>query len=106
MRFGWRSRCIETEIVFEPCRTRFVANRGDQTLTSGGVETIGGRIFVQQTFEPAQAVRHRGLFQRRRQMADGDGTQAPLGLRGLAGIVDDEGIDDRQIADQGFRPAM
>ncbi len=61
-RFRRCSRCIETEIVLEACRTRFVADRGDQTLTSGGIEAIGGRIFVQQTFEPAQAVRHRGLF--------------------------------------------
>ena len=41
-------------------------------------------------------------------MADGDGGDAALGLRGLAGIVDDEGIDDRHGAKKraggaGFR---
>ena len=103
-RFGRRSRCIETEIVFEARGARLVADRGDQALAAGGIETVGGRIFVEELFEPAQAFRHRGLFERRRQMADGDGTDAPLGLRGFAGIVDDEGIDDGQIADQGFGP--
>ena len=55
--------------------------------------------------EPTQAFGQCGRRQRRRQMADRDGADPPFGLRCLAGIVDDEGIDDRQIADQCFRPA-
>lgn len=72
-RFGRCCRSIETEIVFEAGCARLVADRGDQTLAAGGIETIGGRIFVEQTFEPTQALRHRGCFQPRWQMADGDG---------------------------------
>ena len=37
-----------------------------------------------------------GLDQRRRQMADRHGGDPPLGLRGLARVVDDERIDHRQ----------
>ena len=37
-----------------------------------------------------------GLDERRRQVADGDGADAALGLRRLAGIVDDERIDHGQ----------
>ena len=68
-RFGRRSRCIETEIVFEARGARLVADRGDQALAAGGIETVGGRIFVEQLFEPAQALRHRGLL--RAAAADG-----------------------------------
>ena len=39
-----------------------------------------------------------GAGQRRRQMAERDGGDAPLGLRRLAGVADDEGIDDGQRA--------
>jgi hypothetical protein len=72
--FRRRGRRIEAEIVLEARRARLVPDRGDQPLAAGGIETIGGRIFVEQALEPAQAFRHRGLFERRRQMADGDGT--------------------------------
>ena len=41
-----------------------------------------------------------GRAQRRRQVADRDGAEPALGRRRLAGIVDDEGIDHRQAAEQ------
>src|SRR5258708_5246043 len=37
--FGWYCRRIEAEIVFEARSTRLVANRGDQALATGGIET-------------------------------------------------------------------
>jgi hypothetical protein len=39
-------------------------------------------------------------------VADGDGADATLGLRRLARIVDDEGIDDRQACLQHLWPAL
>ncbi len=39
-------------------------------------------------------------------MPDGDGADAPLGLRRFAGIVDDKGIDHRQLARQRLGPAF
>src|SRR5690348_3263688 len=38
-------------------------------------------------------------------MADGYRADAAFGLRRFSGIIDDEGIKNWQIADQGFRPA-
>ena len=43
-----------------------------------------------------------GGDQRRRQMADRHRADAALGLRGFAGIVYDERIDDRRRADEDF----
>ena len=43
--------------------------------------------------------------ERRRQMADGHGAGASLGLRRFAGIVDDERIDQRRRPKHGFRRA-
>ena len=39
-------------------------------------------------------------------MADCHGPNAPLGLGSLAGIIDDERIDDGNITGQGFGPAI
>ena len=38
-------------------------------------------------------------------MAQSDGADTPFGLRGLTGVIDNKGIDDRQILDQNIRPA-
>ena len=43
--------------------------------------------------------------QRRRQVADGDGADAALGLHRLAGVVDDEGVDDRHGPSSASRKA-
>ena len=49
--------------------------------------------------------RRAGLDKRRRVVPDGDGGDAPLRLRRLARIVDDEGIDDRHRPQQRARRA-
>src|SRR4051812_29632377 len=83
-RLGRRCRRIKAEVVFEAGCARLVTDRGDQALAPGRIEPVGGRIFVEELFEPAQALRHSRACQRWRQMADRDGANAPLGLRGLA----------------------
>ena len=60
------------------------------------VETVGRGIFLDDAFQLGQRPVQAGGAERRRQVADGDGGQAPLGLHRLARIVDDEGIDHRQ----------
>ena len=69
-----------------------------QPVAAAAVEPVGLRIFVDQPLELLLVLVEPGAGQRRRQMAERDGGDAALGLRGLAGIADDEGIDDRQRA--------
>ena len=61
--------------------------------------------FVEQAFELQDRAMRSGGDQRRRQMADRHRADAPLGLRRLAGIVDDERVDDRRRAEHDFRRA-
>ncbi len=104
-RFGRRGCCGKPEIVFDTGGARLVADRDNKTLPPRGIEPVGSGVFVEQLLEPDDILRDSACSKRRRQMADGDGADAALGLRGFAGVVDDEGIDHGQIADQRFGPA-
>ena len=59
-------------------------------------------IFVDELFQVPQGPIAFGAGQRRRQMVDDDGGCAPLGLRALARIVDDEGVQVWQRAQRGL----
>ena len=79
----------------------FTAQQGRAAL----VEAVGAGVFVDQPFQlQRRAVRPGGL-QRRRQVADGDRAEPALGGRRLARVVDDEGVGDRDAAEQGRREA-
>ena len=99
-------RLVGTESAPTPAsRARPGALRGldDQPrepFAPPAVEAVGLRIFVDQPLELARLAGQSGRDQRRRQVADGHGRDAALGLRGLARIADDERIDHRQRADQ------
>ena len=69
---------------------------------AGGVERLGAGVFIKQGFDFNRRAVGSSSRQRRRQVADADGANAAFGLRGLAGIVDDEGIDQRHGAQQNF----
>ena len=69
------------------------------------VEAVGRGIFLDDAFQLGERPVQAGRAERRRQMADGDGTEPPLGLHRLARIVDDEGIDHRQRAQHDLGPA-
>ena len=74
-----------------------------QPVAAAAVEAVGLGVFVDQPLERLLALVEPGAGERRRQMADGDRGDAPLGLRRLAGIADDEGIDDGQRAGDDLR---
>ena len=57
-----------------------------QPVAAAAVEPVGLRVFVDQALELLLVLVEAGRRQRRRQMAERDGRDAPLGLRGLAGI--------------------
>ncbi len=69
-----------------------------QPVAAAAVEPVGLGVFVDQPFKLVLVLVQPGAGQRRRQMAKRDGGDAPLGLRRLAGVGDDEGIDDGQRA--------
>ena len=66
---------------------------------------MGEIIFIDQRFEVFQRPVTFRARQRRRQVIDDDGGVAPLGLRPLARIVDDKGIDVWQRTQHRFRGA-
>ena len=65
----------------------------------------GRVIFVEQRLEVLQRPIGLGARQRRHQMVDDHRAGAALGLRALAGIVDDERIEMRQLAPEQRRIA-
>lgn len=77
-----------------------------QPVATAAVEPIGLRIFVDQPLQFLLAFVQARAGQRRRQMAEGDGGDAALGLCGLARIGDDERIDDRQRASDDLGEAI
>ena len=77
-----------------------LSSRRRRGSTAGGVV-----IFVDQRLEVLQRTVALGAGQRRRQVIDDDGADAALGLRSLARIVDDERIEMRHRAEDGFRIA-
>ena len=58
-----------------------------QPVAAAAVEAVGLRIFVDQPLQLLLLLVQSGRGQRRRQMAERDGRDAALGLRGLAGIA-------------------
>ena len=77
-----------------------------QAVAAAPVETVGLCIFVDQPLQRLLAVVEAGAGEGRRQVPDGDRRDAALGLCRLAGIADDEGIDDRQRAGDDFGEAV
>ena len=51
-RLGRRGGRGKAEIVLDTGGARLVADRGDETLAPRRIETVGGRIFVEQLLEP------------------------------------------------------
>ena len=58
-----------------------------QAVAAAAVEAVGLRVFVDQPLELLLVLVEAGVGQRRRQMAEGDRRNAPLGLRRFAGIA-------------------
>ncbi|MCY1170780.1 hypothetical protein D9M73_108700 [compost metagenome] len=104
-RLGQRRRPIQAKLGLEPQRFRFGANIGLQAVAPRRVEPVGIGKFVEQRLDPPEPRACTGRGQRRRDMADRDRTDASLGLRCLAGIVDDERVDAGHRPDQRLGPA-
>ena len=82
-----------------------VENLLAQQRRAAAVEAVGGGVFIDEALELQSVVAVACGFQRRRQMADSDRAEPALGGSRLARIVDDEGIDHGQPAEQRGRQA-
>ena len=82
---------------------RRLDNQIGEPLAAAAIEAVGLRIFVEQKFKFVGVTgSDLAADQRRRQMADGHAGDAALGLRGFAGITDDERIDHGERAGDDF----
>ena len=76
----------------DPCRERRQLRR---------IEHLEARVLVEQRLERRQLVVAVGAHHRRHQVVDDQRVDAALGLHPLAGIVDDERIDQRHVGERG-----
>ena len=90
----------------EPGALRRLDDQSREPFAAAAIKAVGLGIFVDQALKLARIAGEAGGDERRRQMADGDAGDAALGLRGLARIADDEGIDHRQRPGDDFRKAV
>ena len=74
-------------------------------VEAAGVHGGGGVVFVDEGFQGAELAVGFGAGERRGEVVDDDGLGAALGLRALAGVVDDEGVEVGHRAEDGFGEA-
>ena len=72
----------------------------------GRVHRLHLRVLVEQLLELGHLVVGLRPRHRRHQVVDDGGVPAPLGLAALAGVVDDEGVEQRQVAEHGIGGAL
>ena len=94
---------IDPAIVIEPRRTRQLHDLITQQFDPAGIDPGGLVIFINQPFEIGERAIGLGTCERRGQMIDNHRRGAPLGLRALARIIDDERIDMRHRSQRCFR---
>ena len=96
---------LDAGLAGETRALRGLDDQPRQTLAPPPVEPVGDGVFVDQPLELLRRPAKLGIHQRRRQMADGHGGDAALGLRRLSRIADEERIEHRQRADHRLREA-
>ena len=101
-----RDRAANAGFARQSSALRRLDDQAREALAPAPVEPIGLGIFVDQAFELARVAGKPAGNQRRRQVTDRHSRNAPLGLRRLARIADDEGIDDRQRPGDDLRKAF
>ncbi len=99
-RFGVRP--FRVAFAQQPGRVRPLQDQSGDDLRATRIERLRLREFIEQSFQLLRGAVRARFDQRRREMADGDRADPALGLRGLAGIVDDERVDQRRRAEQGL----
>ena len=70
------------------------------------VEHVEPRVLVEQRLQLGHLVVGVGAHHRRHEVVDDHGVHAALGLHALAGVVDDERVDERDVAERGVGRAL
>ena len=99
------SSAADAGLARKPGALRGLDDQPRQPLAPAAVEPVGDGIFVDQPLELLRRAAELGVHQRRRQMADGHGGDAALGLRRFSRIADEERIEHGQRADDRLREA-
>jgi len=86
---------VRFALVQQTRLARALQDQGGDHASAARVERLCLREFVEQGFQLARRAVRARFDERRREMADRHRADPALGLRGLAGIVDDERIDHR-----------
>ena len=75
-----------TSLAREPRALRGLDDQPRQTLAAAAIQPVGDGIFIDQALKLLRRSAELGVHQRRRQMTDGHGRDAALGLRRLSRI--------------------
>ena len=94
----------KTQLGVQAVCQHLLQNADAQQLGAARVQRQGFVILVHAAFELLQGAVGFGPGHGGHQVVDDDGLRATLGLRALAGVVDDEGVQVRQRAQNGIRP--
>ena len=82
---------------------RGVYDEPRQALAAAAIQPVGDGIFIDQALKLLRGAVELGVHERRRQMTDGHGSDATLGLRGFSRIADEKRIEHGQRADDRLR---
>ena len=97
---------VSIQVVMQLCGEHELPDLGAHRRDLGRIESGEGGVLIQQLLKLGHVAVGVSSCHRRNQMIDHHGMGAPFGLGPLAGIVDDEGVDQRQIAEHRIRSAF
>ena len=100
-----RRGVAEVEVAVDLGGDEHVPHLGPDRRQLGRVHQGALGVAVEELLELGQLVVRVGPGQRRREVVDDDGVGAALGLGALAGVVDDERVEERHVGDRHVREA-
>ncbi len=103
--FGVVRALVQAQVVVEPGGLDQRPDLGADGGQLGRVHRRDLRVLVHQLLQARDVAVALGARHGRHQVADQGGVGAALGLRALAGVVDQERVDERDVADRRVRAA-
>ena len=88
---------LEVEVVVQLGLVQQRPDASGERRQLGRVERLAARVLVEQLLELGQLVVGLGAHHRRHEVVDDHGVGAALGLHALAGVVDDERVEERHV---------